>query len=522
MMDILDSYFILNGAIPPNAVGGEYQPLLVLLSYIIAVLGTFTAIAVLRQIDMKSRSSLFWGRILGSVVMGAGIWSMHFTGMLSFKMNIAHTYNGFLTVCSMLAATLFSYAVFYSITRPTVTLLRFYLTAILMGVGISVMHYMAMGAMQMDGTIKYMPSLFLLSIMVAIALSILSMRFMRFILQKKKDNMLLYLLVALIMGLAICSLHYIGMEAAVFIPFNDKPFVSSQTVPLLASSVIVSSIIIIATTFIILFAQRRTLTLIKEERRFIQSIIDAIPDPIFVKDYLHRWVAGNKSFWNILGDSEKYIGTNDRDLFPPEQVDVFWAKDDEVIKNGIININEEHITCADGHTILSLTTKSPLKMLDGTQGLVGVIHDIGLIKAVEQSLKAANQFKETMLEASKYAIVSTDVSGTIQTINPAVQSMLAYNAEEMRGRLNLTAFHADEELVQCAKKLSLEQGRIIEPGFEVFTTIALKESESETEWTYIRKDGSTFSGSLSLSTLYKDKLRTGQKSYSRSTQCINV
>lgn len=78
---------------------------------------------------------------------------------------------------------------------------------------------------------------------------------------------------------------------------------------------------------------------------FITTIINTIPDPVFVKDHQHRWLVLNDALCEFIGmPREELIGKTDYDFFPKEEADVFWKKDDEVFKSGLENINEEKIT----------------------------------------------------------------------------------------------------------------------------------------------------------------------------------
>lgn len=123
------------------------------------------------------------------------------------------------------------------------------------------------------------------------------------------------------------------------------------------------------------------------ERNFSQNIIDTIPDPIFVKDADHIWQVGNKAFWKMLGGKpDDYIGRKEREFFHEEEATPAWLRDDKVIKEGIADSQEEVLTYADGTIIIAHTTRAPLPMVDGRQGLVGIIHDISSQKITEQEL----------------------------------------------------------------------------------------------------------------------------------------
>ncbi|WP_084399001.1 EAL domain-containing protein [Henriciella aquimarina] len=112
----------------------------------------------------------------------------------------------------------------------------------------------------------------------------------------------------------------------------------------------------------------------------LKDIFDALPYPVFAKDDEHRWIYGNQAFADLIG-REDFVGLDDRDLFPPEQVEVFWAEDDRVLK-GQESLNEEQI----GEDSFALTKKVPLTFPDGRHGLVGIITDV--IKMPEPSTES--------------------------------------------------------------------------------------------------------------------------------------
>lgn len=178
------------------------------------------------------------------------------------------------------------------------------------------------------------------------------------------------------------------------------------------------------------------------QQNFRQNIMDAIPDPIFVKDSNHVWKAGNKAFWKMMGGSpEHYIGKSDHDIFQPEEVAIFWEKDDLVIRTGITDINEENITGADGITLTALTTKSPLTLIDETQGLVGIIHDITAQKNAERELAQHRDNLQQMVD-QQTAIIKKErenlriAKEAAETANSAKSDFLANMSHELRTPLN--------------------------------------------------------------------------------------
>lgn len=251
-MNILqNNFFISYNQIPLNAVTGEYQPALVFLSYLVAALASYAVMYILQRINPEDKKSISNGRLLSSIIMGTGIWSMHFTGMLAHQMKMVHSYNIGLTLLSMLPVIIFSYAGFYNLTIKKLSLSRILLSALLMGLGIALMHYIGMAAMEMEGEIKYLPDIFVLSVFISVAASAAAMWIMYFVIHSKKYKHKLHIIAALVMGLAICAMHYTGMRASIFIPFADCRFDSNQSHVGLAVTIVILSISIIATTILL-------------------------------------------------------------------------------------------------------------------------------------------------------------------------------------------------------------------------------------------------------------------------------
>ncbi|MHC4286206.1 MAG: PAS domain-containing protein, partial [Planctomycetota bacterium] len=84
---------------------------------------------------------------------------------------------------------------------------------------------------------------------------------------------------------------------------------------------------------------------LKQSREFLSNAINALDDPFFAKDEEHRWAVLNDAACEVMGrPREELIGKSDYDLFSKEQADVFWERDNLVLKNGVTDVNEEEIT----------------------------------------------------------------------------------------------------------------------------------------------------------------------------------
>jgi PAS domain S-box-containing protein len=120
---------------------------------------------------------------------------------------------------------------------------------------------------------------------------------------------------------------------------------------------------------------------------FLAGILDALPNPVFVKDERHRWVLLNERFCRLLGrDRSELIGRSDFDFFPRAEAEEFWRRDDHVFATGEVDENEELFTDGAGLTHVHLTRKTLLVDPVGRRYLVGVVTDITERKQIEQEV----------------------------------------------------------------------------------------------------------------------------------------
>ncbi|NTV00882.1 MAG: PAS domain S-box protein, partial [Methanoregulaceae archaeon] len=131
-------------------------------------------------------------------------------------------------------------------------------------------------------------------------------------------------------------------------------------------------------------------------RNQLDSIINSIADPVFVKDRDHRWILLNDAYCRFMGHRrDELIGRSDYDFFHPEEADVFWQKDELVFETGVENVNEENFTDAS-HTPHIISTKKALYTdATGQKFIVGVIRDVTDQKKFEEKLKKFNEELES-------------------------------------------------------------------------------------------------------------------------------
>jgi len=127
---------------------------------------------------------------------------------------------------------------------------------------------------------------------------------------------------------------------------------------------------------------------LKQSREFIANVINALDDPVFVKDEEHRWAILNDAACEVTGrPREELIGKTDYDLFPKKQADVFWERDNHVLNNGGTDVNEEEITWHGKLHTISTKKSVFTDSLTGKKFIAGTIRDITERKRAEEALQ---------------------------------------------------------------------------------------------------------------------------------------
>jgi diguanylate cyclase (GGDEF)-like protein len=195
----------------------SYDPWGVLASVLIAALASYVALDLAARVQRPERAAaLLWGAG-GSLVMGVGIWSMHFIGMLAFSLPTRLGYGYGLTLASLAAAVLTSAVALGVASQGRLDAVRLVAGALVMGMGICAMHYAGMAAMDMSPAIVWDAAGVLASATIAVVASGVAL-WLFFWLRSFDDlrRRPYQIGAAAVMGLAISGMHYTGMQAAAF------------------------------------------------------------------------------------------------------------------------------------------------------------------------------------------------------------------------------------------------------------------------------------------------------------------
>lgn len=329
--------FIQDNTDTSNALTGTYDPILVILSFLVAILASYCVLLISWRIrySVHGKKRLAW-LATGSLIFGTGVWAMHFLGMLAFELPLPVTYSLRLTIVSVLPVIIGTAVALVLIARNNITRIQVTAGGLMLGAGIGIMHFTGMAAMRVNAVMLYHPGMFVLSLLVVIFLAVLAVSIDRYILDRNRfSNLFAMTVSALILGFAVSGMHYTAMTTVVFLPTSDT--VANQAV---LNRLYLGLIILAVTLFIIGLAAITTLV----ESRF-QKLTDNIS---LLSNRLFEAIESIRDGFLIFDSEGRLLIANSRfrDMYP-EMSDVLvpgvtyetflscWASLQNTLPNGV-------------------------------------------------------------------------------------------------------------------------------------------------------------------------------------------
>ncbi len=443
-----------------------YNPWLVTLSVIIAVIASYTALSLAERVSASGRRGSFYWFAGGACSMGIGIWSMHFIGMLAFHLPIPVAYDITLTSVSVIPAILASGVALFEIRRGKRNIKTLFIAALVMGGGISVMHYTGMAAMRMSPPISYDPILFTLSITIAVAASMAALEIAYFLQTETESSFFISkkLGSALIMGLAIAGMHYTGMAAANFVT-GSVCLARPQGIDPTLLAVLVgggSFTVLLMTLMMSIFDSRladQNAKMVAELSRvnadlnrraeelagamtdelrssankdqLLAAIVRQTSDTIVTQD-----LDGNITSWNsaaeamfgyleeeVLGHSLEEVLSRHGSRFGNELQSSAETNVAGRLESVACKSSGEPINVASSVAILHDANQDPY-------GKIHIIRDITRRKQAEERIRTLSQ----AIEQSPVSVIITDPDAKIQYVNNTFEKVSGYTATEVMGQ----------------------------------------------------------------------------------------
>ncbi len=216
---------------------------------------------------------------------------------------------------------------------------------------------------------------------------------------------------------------------------------------------------------------------IEQERAQLLTLIDNLPDGVFLKDETCRFIRANKVVADIMhaGRPENLIGKTDHDFYPKEMADQFLADERAIIATGRKLVDKEEPKVVSGSLRLIATTKVPVLDARGAvQGLVGISRDTTKQREAEAALSASERRYQTIVENITDGLIIHDFQGNILDVNENACRMLGRTRAELVGR-NLASVDNDESRKEIPRKIQA----MIQSGSSLFEAIQLRKDGSE-------------------------------------------
>ncbi len=455
----------------------SYNYALVVLSVAIATVSAFVALAAVPRIhdhDAGPGRTTLWALVFG-VSLGAGIWTMHFIAMLALNISVPVRYDGGLTLLSLLVGIGFSTLGILPLRRGgRLSGKRLLGVGTLMGSGIAGMHYTGMAAMQMAASMSYNYLWVAASVIIAIAASSAALWISNHLRQSQVfGEMRLKLSAAVVMGLAVSSMHYSGMAAVHFfaLPLQNGPLNGLDTqlmamILTIITGLIQGGVLVMAALDQSAMADRR-LARNEENQR---HLLDMLPDGVLVHEQ-GVIVYANPAACRMAGlPTDVLTGRNMMDFVHADSRQMIVERMQQVMqRREPATLAEEQLLRSDGRSFIAEVEAMPV-FWNNHSVIQVVIHDISERRQREEEISRL----AAILELTSDFVGTADVDGHVLYVNTAGLKMVGLAPDTQIHDKMISDFHPVEE----SKRLK-----------ERIFPIAEQQGSCQVECTFLHQDG---------------------------------
>jgi PAS domain S-box-containing protein len=486
----------------------RYNPSLVTLSVLVAIFASYVALNLASSVTQaKGRAQIAW-LACGALAMGVGIWSMHFIGMLAFEMpGMEMGYDVPLMILSVFVAIGASALALFVVSRPEVSVKKFFFGGIAMAGAIAGMHYIGMYSMRMAASIQWNMYLVSLSVVIALVASFAAL-FISHYLRNRLDHLLQLTLAATTMGFAISGMHYTGMVAATFIHkggmgINGQNLLVSSG---LAIAVITTTVLILGLALAGSVGQRLLAQQIKRANELARSearkaaILNASLEAIITIDHTGKILEWNITAERTFGFSgAEAIGREVAELIIPQRfrnahreglVRYLTTGIASVIGNRLemsaLRASGEEFPIEISIGVILGGEESPPMFTASARDITDRVH-------AQETLKKNEERFRCVIEVIPYGLLMVSRSGKIALCNSHFEAQFGYKREEIVGR--------EMELL-VPERYRYDHLRQRESFFQA--PVARPMGAGRDLWG-LRKDGSEFPVEIALNSLVTDE-----------------
>jgi PAS domain S-box-containing protein len=458
-------------------INGSYDYRLVALSVLIAVLASYAALDLAARVTAAHGRMRFAWLFGGAAAMGTGIWSMHYIGMLAFSLPIPVLYDWPEVLLSLLAAVLTSAVALFVVSRNEMGSLAAMVGSLIMGTGIATMHYTGMAAMRLPAMCSYSATLVTLSVVFAVVISLVALWLTFRFRDDVKERWRSKIASAVLMGAAIPFMHYTGMAAASFRFTGEAPDLSHavSVSSLGITGITIATFMVLGLAVLTSVVDRRFSVLEASEERLrliINTALDAVVT-MNAKGLITNW---NSEAERIFGwSSQEALGRRLPEVIMPRCLREEYERGLQCFLDTgegkmLGQRTETTALHRDGHEFPVEMVTSPVKF--GEQWIFSCfIRDITARKRAEKTSREKDEQLRLLVDGVKdYAIFMLDPEGRVATWNQAAERIKGYRAHEIVGH-HFSRFYLPEDLQNHKPERELQtaiaEGHYEEEGWRI-------------------------------------------------------
>ena len=456
---------------------GYYDYRLVALSVLIAILAAYAALDLAGRVTSAHGLGRRVWLCGGAVAMGNGIWAMHYIGMEAFQLPIPVKYDWPTVLLSMIAAVLASGVALFAVSRPTMGRRRLLVAGLIMGSGIAAMHYIGMEAMRLRAMCMYSPPLVGLSVALSIGVSMIALQLTFSLREQGPSWSLRKMCSALVMGLAIPIMHYVGMAAASFlampqmngsmkhaIDVSNFDVANFDVAGAAVVAVLILGMVYLASTIDRGFSLQAQLLASTELQ--LKTVFDTMTEGVLVLDNQGKTIlinpagtrllpmAADAGYGQIVEQFEAFAMNGEPLAF--DQYPGVRALRGDFVQNYEMLCRMK----SSGEAGVREISTAPLTSEFGESGhIIITMRDITERRRIDEERTRL----AAIVESSGDGIISMTIQGTIQSWNRGAERLYGYTAEEMIGEslsLVMPEGKADEENETFER---IKRGETVEP-----------------------------------------------------------
>ena len=272
----------------------DYQ--LVMLAVLICLFSSFTAVSLQERARRTTEDARPKWIVLTAIAIGTGIWATHFVAMMAYEIGVPMRYEPVLTMASLVGAIVVSGLGFHFATYHRTKRSRG-LAGLIIGIGISGMHFLGMAGVQLPGEMSHLPNYIFLALAFGLGFSVLAMVGMN-----KTQDIVRHGVATGLLTAAICGLHFTAM-AGLEISLNPAiqmpdAMISEST---LVIGISVFTLALLGYSLATAFIDQDAATQKQIEAIRLESLADAALEGIVVMDMGGHIVNANSSFVALCG-----------------------------------------------------------------------------------------------------------------------------------------------------------------------------------------------------------------------------